>query len=102
MLDATSKLYSYRICFDSAMDPLQRYHICHYLHGHEMSHPIEPSFLREILQCYVGTHDFICFAGSLESNQRKQSGRIQTTVRTIHSIKVGTGKKRIITNRRRR
>jgi tRNA U38,U39,U40 pseudouridine synthase TruA len=38
------------------------------------------------LQCYVGTHDFFCFAGSLESNQRKQPGRIQTTVRTIHSI----------------
>jgi tRNA pseudouridine38-40 synthase len=99
MLDATSKLYSYRICFDeSAMDPLQRHYVWHYPYSHEIlpllvvekdqgGIVVGNSTLGDILQCYVGTHDFICFAGSLVSNQRKHpTGRVPNTVRTIHSI----------------
>jgi tRNA pseudouridine38-40 synthase len=79
----SSKLYSYRISIGDAMDPLERYNRWQLDWGHQ----IDPKRLERILQSYQGTHDFVCFSGALERNERK-TGAVQNTVRTVHSIRL--------------
>lgn len=83
MMKCTSKLYSYRLCIGSFMDPIDR-------HGRwqlDWGHEVNPSDLRKALKLCEGTHDFRCFAGALEQNERK-SGKRMGTVRTIHSVEL--------------
>jgi len=95
MRKSTSKLYSYRLCFADAMDPLFRHDRWQLDSNWIRSVPITTTTtttgpdtmdiesLRTILQQYVGTHDFICFAGALEANEKK-TGIKMSTIRTIH------------------
>jgi tRNA pseudouridine38-40 synthase len=79
----TSKLYSYRISIGNAMDPIQRHNRWQLDWGYQ----IDPNRFHQILQTYCGSHDFVCFSGALERNERK-TGAIQNTVRTVHSIQL--------------
>jgi tRNA pseudouridine38-40 synthase len=83
MQDCDFKLYSYRICIGSAMDPIERYHRWQYDWGYQ----IDPQRLERILKMYEGKHDFVCFSGALEQQQRK-TGVVKTTVRTIQSVEL--------------
>ncbi|KAG7374989.1 pseudouridylate synthase I [Nitzschia inconspicua] len=90
MQSSTYKLYSYRIHLgcgphgdggDAIMDPILRRTVWQYEWGYDVT----IKELDRVLQRFVGTHDFVCFAGALEANQRK-TGRTKTTIRTIYSI----------------
>ena len=90
-----SKLYSYRICLGDAMDPMDRYSRWQLdsnwvrekmtkSSNNSRSSDLENE-LAEILQHYVGTHDFVCFTSALEANQRRRGGVAKmNTVRTIY------------------
>jgi tRNA pseudouridine38-40 synthase len=81
MRKCDSKLYSYRLCIGDSMDPLERHSRWQLDWGHE----IDPEYLGKILKLYEGTHDFVCFAGALEQNERK-TGKKMGTIRTIHKV----------------
>jgi tRNA pseudouridine38-40 synthase len=81
MRKCNSKLYSYRLCTGDSMDPIKRHSRWQLDWGHE----INPAYLGEILKHYEGTHDFCCFAGALEQNERK-TGKPMGTIRTIHNV----------------
>lgn len=81
MRKCNAKLYSYRLCIGDSMDPLERHCRWQLDWGHE----IDPKYLQAILKHYEGTHDFVCFAGALEQNERK-TGKKMGTIRTIHRI----------------
>jgi tRNA pseudouridine38-40 synthase len=81
MRKCNAKLYSYRLCIGDSMDPLER----HYRWQLDWGHEIDPEYLGKILKLYEGTHNFVCFAGALESNERK-TGKRMGTIRTIHKI----------------
>jgi tRNA pseudouridine38-40 synthase len=81
MRKCNAKLYSYRLCIGDSMDPLERHCRWQLDWGHE----IHPEYLGKILKLYEGTHDFVCFAGALEQNERK-TGKRMGTIRTIHNV----------------
>lgn len=83
MRKCDAKLYCYRICVASGMDPVERFHRWHIDQGHE----VNLQHLQSLLKSFQGSHDFICFAGALEQTQRK-TGRALNTTRTIHEIKL--------------
>lgn len=80
MRTSTAKLYSYRISVGDAMDPTERHH-----RWQIPWQSIDPSRLERVLKTFEGTHDFVCFAGALEQQQKK-TGIVVGTVRTIHRI----------------
>lgn len=85
MRKCDSKLYSYRLCLGDAMDPILRYD--RWQLDNNWGPDVDPSRLSSILQEYEGTHDFVCFAGSLEATARK-TGVIMSTIRTVYSCKL--------------
>jgi len=82
MRTCTSKLYSYRICIGDAMNPSERHH-----RWQLPWHGLSPQRLEMVLHNFEGEHDFVCFAGALEQ-QEKKTGIVRGTVRTIHKIKL--------------
>ena len=82
MRTSTSKLYSYRICIGDAMNPSERHH-----RWQLPWRGVDPDQLKRILHYFEGEHDFVCFAGALEQ-QEKKTGIAIGTVRTIHKIKL--------------
>lgn len=69
MYDTTKKLYSYRLSFGTAMEPLHRYNRWHpdlYLKQNNENNQFDPIRFQSLLDYYVGTHDFRAFAGSIE------------------------------------
>lgn len=74
------KLYSYRLCFAPAMNPMERHHRTH------IPEPINVELLERTLACYQGRHDFRAFAGMIEQNQRKKGKDYTDTVRHVHSV----------------
>jgi tRNA pseudouridine38-40 synthase len=82
MRTCTSKLYSYRICIGDAMNPSERHH-----RWQLPWHGLSPQRLEKVLHSFEGEHDFVCFAGALEQ-QEKKTGIVRGTVRTIHKIKL--------------
>jgi len=83
MKDCTGKLYCYRICIGNSMDPIERFNRWHVDRGHQ----VDPNRLERILSLYEGKHDFVCFSGVLEQQERK-TGIARDTVRTIQSIRL--------------
>ena len=80
MRTTTGKLYSYRICVGDAMHPSDRYH-----RWQLPWQGVDPTHLEQILHKFEGEHDFVCFAGALEQNEKK-TGIALSTVRTIQKI----------------
>ncbi len=80
MRSCDGKLYSYRICIGDSMDPIDRYN-----RWQLPWQGVDPSNLRDILKKFEGEHDFVCFAGALEQ-QEKKTGVAPGTVRTIQRI----------------
>jgi tRNA pseudouridine(38-40) synthase len=78
-----SKLYVYRFSTNAAMEPSLRNNRWQLDLGSDRD--LDIAFLSKILECYKGTHDFICFAGSIEQTQKK-TGCIMSTIRTIYNI----------------
>ena len=78
MHNTVGKLYTYRLGLGEYMDPMTRHNRwqCEWGHGVDIEH------LRRILKLYEGRHNFICFSGALERNERK-TGIIKTTTRTV-------------------
>ena len=88
MRSCDSKLYSYRICIGNAMNPSDRHHRWQLpWPAGEMTMPttVDPDRLERILKKFEGDHDFVCFAGALEQ-QEKKTGIAISTVRTIHKV----------------
>ena len=90
----TQKLYSYRICIKPSMHPLDRYNRFHILNPSDRFNRWHLPWttrttekLERILKLYEGEHDFVCFAGSLEQ-QEKKTGIIGSTIRTIHKVQL--------------
>jgi tRNA pseudouridine38-40 synthase len=69
-----AKLYSYRFSTSPAMDPTER----HTRWQLDLITPrtgqravLNTTHLQTLLKCYEGTHDFRCFAGAVEQEQKK-------------------------------
>jgi len=70
------------------MDPLELHHRWQLpWPGSGMSTTVDPDRLERILKCFEGKHNFVCFAGALEQ-QEKKTGVAIGTVRTIHKIRL--------------
>ena len=84
MKTSTGKLYSYRICIGHAMNPLDRYN------RWQLPWPttIDTDRLEQILKLYEGSHDFICFAGAIEAQEKKTGIVGRSTVRNIQKIQL--------------
>jgi tRNA pseudouridine38-40 synthase len=82
MRTCTSKLYSYRICIGDAMNPSERHR-----RWQLPWQGVDASNVERLLRNFEGEHDFVCFAGALEQQERK-TGFAMSTVRTIHKIKM--------------
>lgn len=78
LLDSTGKLYTYRFCLGDAMDPLLR----HDRWQLEWGRDVDPDRLAHVLKQYEGQHDFVCFSGALERNERK-TGVTKSTIRAV-------------------
>lgn len=63
-LDASGKLYHYRLCLDPVQDPLYRLYSWHY------RYPLDLSLMEEAAQNLLGEHDFTAFANEPEENPR--------------------------------
>ena len=85
MRKPTGKLYSYRFCKASAMDPLLRYQRWQLDWGHD----VDIALLESVLQEYIGTHDFKCFSGMLEQTAKKRafSSSNSTTIKPLDTIR---------------
>lgn len=93
MRSCTSKLYSYRIFIGDAMNPSERYHRWQLpwpssrgWDGTSTPAIIDPVRLERILKLYEGEHDFVCFAGALEQQERKTGIVGRSTVRKILKV----------------
>jgi len=84
MRSSTSKLYSYRICIGHAMHPSDR----HNRWQLPWATIINPDRLEQILKLYEGEHAFVCFAGSLEQQEKKTGIIGRSTVRNIHRVQL--------------
>lgn len=82
MRSCTGKLYSYRISVGDSMHPCERHH-----RWQLPWQGVNPLELERILRHFEGEHDFVCFAGALEQ-QEKKTGIALGTVRRIHKIKL--------------
>jgi tRNA pseudouridine38-40 synthase len=82
MRSCTSKLYSYRICISDAMNPSERHR-----RWQLPWQGVDAANVERLLRNFEGEHDFCCFAGALEQQERK-TGFAMSTVRTIHKIKM--------------
>jgi tRNA pseudouridine38-40 synthase len=74
MRKTPAKLYSYRFSTSPAMDPTER----HTRWQLDLITPrtgqravLNTTHLQTLLSCYEGTHDFRCFAGAVEQEQKK-------------------------------
>mmetsp|Transcript_2025 Transcript_2025/g.4665 ORF Transcript_2025/g.4665 Transcript_2025/m.4665 type:complete len:486 (-) Transcript_2025:675-2132(-) len=83
MQNTVGKLYTYRLGLGDYMDPMMR----HYRWQCEWGHDVDIERLRRILKLYEGRHNFICFSGALERNERK-TGIIKTTTRTVTTCRL--------------
>ncbi len=97
LYDSTRKWYSYRICIGSVMDPLDRHHRWQPPHIKSSSSVSNSQVLltklNQILQCYVGTHNFAAFASAVGQNERKSNREEQqqppdNTIRTVYKVSV--------------
>jgi tRNA pseudouridine38-40 synthase len=84
MKTSTGKLYSYRICIGHSMNPLDRYN------RWQLPWPttINTDRLEQILKLYEGEHDFVCFAGAIEQQEKKTGIVGRSTVRNIQKIQL--------------
>jgi tRNA pseudouridine38-40 synthase len=81
LFDATGKRYSYRLSLAPVMHPLQRAHRWH----PPWAETVHVTVLNQVLQLYMGTHDFRAFCGGVERTEQATQQRLNT-VRTIYSI----------------
>ena len=65
------------------MDPIERRNRWQYDRGNE----VDIDRLLTILKYYEGRHNFICFSGALERNERR-SGVVKTTTRTVTKVRL--------------
>ena len=82
---STGKLYSYRICIRDSMHPSDRYQRWQLPRQSVDATNLNTTKLKAILQKFQGTHNFVCFAGALEQ-QEKKMGFAMNTVRNIQNI----------------
>mmetsp|Transcript_14287 Transcript_14287/g.28512 ORF Transcript_14287/g.28512 Transcript_14287/m.28512 type:complete len:203 (+) Transcript_14287:542-1150(+) len=77
-----AKLYSYRLTAHPVADPLRRYTRAH------VHRPVDTEVLRRCLGRFVGAHDFRCFAGAVEQNERRRGMAAGTTdtTRTVFRV----------------
>lgn len=80
-----SKLYVYRFSTNEAMEPRLRHNRWQLDNLGGDDQELDTEFLAKILDCYQGTHDFVCFAGAIEQT-RKKTGRIMSTIRTVYNV----------------
>jgi len=80
--DATGKLYVYKFCTNSFVDPLKRRYCAH------VYRKFDPNVFLKCLSAFVGTHDFAAFANRVEhtANELEERGSQFTSIRTINSI----------------
>jgi tRNA pseudouridine38-40 synthase len=81
---AIGKLYSYRFCTNKFVDPMKRKYCAH------VFYPVDLAFLEELLQCFVGSHNFKSYANRIEQTSRDFEERSVefSTMKTIHSIRL--------------
>lgn len=79
---ATGKLYLYRFCTNTFVDPTRRRYCAH------VYQPTDIEILKKCLEVFVGTHDFRAYANRIERLEAgfQELDRDFTTTRTIHSI----------------
>ena len=85
MANAKAKLYSYRFSVQPGaitLDPLQRFSRVH------IPEHVDVVYLKTLLKCFEGTHDFRAFAGAIAAYQRKVGATAleKNTFRTIYNI----------------
>ncbi len=61
-LDASGKIYHYRLCLGPVQDPLHRLYSWHF------RYPLDLSLMEQAAQMLLGTHDFTAFANEPEEN----------------------------------
>lgn len=81
---ANGKLYSYRFCVNKFVDPMRRNYCAH------VYFPINIDRLHDILQHFVGTHDFKAFSNRVQQSIREFETKNldYSTVKTINSIQL--------------
>ena len=83
---AKGKLYKYRFCTNTFVDPTRCRFVSHFYL------PIDMEVLKEALSLFVGTHDFAAFANQVSKTTAALEGSSTTfsTIKTIHDIQVET------------
>lgn len=82
MYDNTAKLYSYQLAVGPVMHPIDR---------HTRWHPdyvdqwLDVNQLRQVLQVYVGTHDFRALAGAVDHLEQRSGTKVDTR-RTVYKV----------------
>lgn len=84
MYDAKGKVYSYRFCVASVVDPTERLY-CHH-EWRATKYGFSEQRLRDSAAYFAGTHDFSAFANALP--KKKGTTITVNPVRTIQSIRV--------------
>ena len=84
MRKSHGKLYSYRFSTSSCMDPIERHTRWQLdlsakkrqeVNEGKRRSVLDIEYLRKLLKYYEGTHDFGCFAGAVEQQQKKNAAR---------------------------
>lgn len=83
---AQGKLYSYRFCTNSFVDPTRRRYCAHFYM------PFDMELFKDCLQMFVGSHDFRAFANRIEHTTKNLAeqgeGHTVDTIRTVHSVQL--------------
>lgn len=82
---AVGKLYVYRFCTNTFVDPIFRNYYAHFYR------PMNMQLFEACLQKFVGTHDFRAFGNRLEKLAKQYEGTRYAdidTIRTVHSAKL--------------
>jgi tRNA pseudouridine38-40 synthase len=81
---AVGKLYVYRFCTNTYVDPIRRRYCTH------IYQPTDMDLFEKSLQVFVGTHDFQAFANKVErlTREHEENDSEFNTVKTVNSIKL--------------
>eukprot|EP00596_Hydrurales_sp_CCMP1899_P004210 CAMPEP_0119046234 /NCGR_PEP_ID=MMETSP1177-20130426/45275_1 /TAXON_ID=2985 /ORGANISM="Ochromonas sp, Strain CCMP1899" /LENGTH=251 /DNA_ID=CAMNT_0007019109 /DNA_START=294 /DNA_END=1049 /DNA_ORIENTATION=+ len=81
---AIGKLYVYRFCTNSFVDPTRRRYCTH------VYQPTDIDLFEKSLQVFVGTHNFQAFANKVERVRREHEEKDSefSTIKTINSVKL--------------
>jgi tRNA pseudouridine(38-40) synthase len=84
LYQSTSKIYSYRLCINPVMHPIERHTRWHPDQVHTW---FDLDLFEQAMQLFVGRHNFASMANAIDATQRK-TGRVMDTMRTVYNVSV--------------